>query len=67
MELLYPKKRRKSRVVKIGDVLIGGGFPIAVKCIHRRAACCHPPLVAWRRHREGQVGAVHKTARPRRR
>jgi (E)-4-hydroxy-3-methylbut-2-enyl-diphosphate synthase len=31
MELHYPIKRRKSRVVKIGDVLIGGGFPIAVQ------------------------------------
>ena len=31
MELTYPIKRRKSRVVKIGDVLIGGGFPIAVQ------------------------------------
>ncbi|MFQ6009384.1 MAG: flavodoxin-dependent (E)-4-hydroxy-3-methylbut-2-enyl-diphosphate synthase, partial [Candidatus Zixiibacteriota bacterium] len=31
MELSYPIKRRKSRVVKIGDVLIGGGFPIAVQ------------------------------------
>ncbi|MBD3257270.1 flavodoxin-dependent (E)-4-hydroxy-3-methylbut-2-enyl-diphosphate synthase [candidate division GN15 bacterium] len=27
----YPPKRRKSRSVKIGDVLIGGGFPIAVQ------------------------------------
>lgn len=31
MELTYPIKRRKSRVVKIGDVIIGGGFPIAVQ------------------------------------
>ncbi len=31
MELQYPLKRRKSRVVKIGDVLIGGGFPIAIQ------------------------------------
>ena len=31
MELSYPIKRRKSRVVKIGKVLIGGGFPIAVQ------------------------------------
>jgi (E)-4-hydroxy-3-methylbut-2-enyl-diphosphate synthase len=31
MELHYPLKRRKSRTVKIGDVLIGGGFPIAVQ------------------------------------
>jgi (E)-4-hydroxy-3-methylbut-2-enyl-diphosphate synthase len=31
MELEYPIKRRKSRVVKIGDVLIGGGFPIAIQ------------------------------------
>lgn len=31
MELSYPVKRRKSRSVKIGDVLIGGGFPIAVQ------------------------------------
>lgn len=31
MNLEYPVKRRKSRTVKIGDVLIGGGFPIAVQ------------------------------------
>ncbi|MEW5994632.1 MAG: flavodoxin-dependent (E)-4-hydroxy-3-methylbut-2-enyl-diphosphate synthase [Candidatus Zixiibacteriota bacterium] len=31
MELDYPVTRRKSRVVKIGEVLIGGGFPIAVQ------------------------------------
>lgn len=31
MKLDYPIKRRKSRVVKIGEVLIGGGFPIAVQ------------------------------------
>lgn len=31
MELTYPIKRRKSRAVKIGDVIIGGGFPIAVQ------------------------------------
>ncbi len=30
-ELNYPLSRRKSRVVKIGDVLIGGGFPIAIQ------------------------------------
>jgi len=31
MELNYPIVRRKSRAVKVGDVLIGGGFPIAVQ------------------------------------
>lgn len=31
MELHYPVQRRKSRTVKIGDVLIGGGFPIAIQ------------------------------------
>ncbi len=31
MNLEFPVKRRKSRSVKIGDVLIGGGFPIAVQ------------------------------------
>ena len=31
MELSYPIKRRKSRAVKIGDVIIGGGFPIAIQ------------------------------------
>ena len=31
MELTFPIKRRKSRVVKVGDVLIGGGFPVAVQ------------------------------------
>jgi len=31
MELTYPIKRRRSRVVKVGDVLIGGGFPISIQ------------------------------------
>jgi len=31
IELSYPIERRKSRAVKIGDVIIGGGFPIAVQ------------------------------------
>ncbi|MBI5265787.1 MAG: flavodoxin-dependent (E)-4-hydroxy-3-methylbut-2-enyl-diphosphate synthase [candidate division Zixibacteria bacterium] len=31
MELTYPIKRRKSRAVKIGDVIIGGGFPVAIQ------------------------------------
>ncbi len=31
MELHYPTTRRHSRTVKIGQVLIGGGFPIAVQ------------------------------------
>ncbi|MEW6411381.1 MAG: flavodoxin-dependent (E)-4-hydroxy-3-methylbut-2-enyl-diphosphate synthase [Candidatus Zixiibacteriota bacterium] len=31
MELSYPIKRRKSRAVKIGDVIIGGGFPIVIQ------------------------------------
>jgi len=31
MELTYPIQRRKSRTVKVGDVIIGGGFPIAVQ------------------------------------
>ncbi|MBD3331558.1 flavodoxin-dependent (E)-4-hydroxy-3-methylbut-2-enyl-diphosphate synthase [candidate division GN15 bacterium] len=31
MELNYPIQRRKSRTVKVGDVIIGGGFPIAVQ------------------------------------
>jgi (E)-4-hydroxy-3-methylbut-2-enyl-diphosphate synthase len=31
MDLIYPRKRRKSRTVRIGDVIIGGGFPIAVQ------------------------------------
>jgi len=31
MLLSYPVKRRKSQTVKIGDVLIGGGFPIAIQ------------------------------------
>ncbi len=31
LQLSYPIKRRKSRAVKIGDVLIGGGFPIAIQ------------------------------------
>jgi len=31
VELKYPIQRRKSRVIKIGKVLIGGGFPIAIQ------------------------------------
>jgi (E)-4-hydroxy-3-methylbut-2-enyl-diphosphate synthase len=31
MELKYPPDRRKSRAVKIGNVIIGGGFPIAIQ------------------------------------
>ena len=31
MELSYPIKRRKSRAVKIGGVIIGGGFPVAIQ------------------------------------
>lgn len=31
MELNYPIKRRKARAVKIGDTIIGGGFPIAIQ------------------------------------
>ncbi|MBN2134848.1 MAG: flavodoxin-dependent (E)-4-hydroxy-3-methylbut-2-enyl-diphosphate synthase [Acidobacteria bacterium] len=28
---MFPKKRRKSRVIKIGDIFIGGDYPIAVQ------------------------------------
>jgi len=31
MELRYPIQRRKSRPVKVGDVIIGGGFPISIQ------------------------------------
>lgn len=31
MELKYPIQRRKSKAVKIGKVIIGGGFPIAIQ------------------------------------
>jgi (E)-4-hydroxy-3-methylbut-2-enyl-diphosphate synthase len=31
MQLEYPIKRRKSRAVKVGDVIIGGGFPISIQ------------------------------------
>lgn len=31
IELKHPIQRRKSRVIKIGKVLIGGGFPIAIQ------------------------------------
>ena len=31
MELNYPTPRRQSRPVKVGSVIIGGGFPIAVQ------------------------------------
>jgi len=31
MELKYPPERRKSRAVKAGNVIIGGGFPVSVQ------------------------------------
>jgi (E)-4-hydroxy-3-methylbut-2-enyl-diphosphate synthase len=31
MEMKYPLSRRKSRAVKVGGVIIGGGFPISVQ------------------------------------
>jgi (E)-4-hydroxy-3-methylbut-2-enyl-diphosphate synthase len=31
MELNYPIKRRKSRSVKVGDVIIGGAFPVSIQ------------------------------------
>jgi len=31
MELSYPIRRRKSRPVKVGDVIVGGGFPVAIQ------------------------------------
>ncbi|UCD63232.1 MAG: flavodoxin-dependent (E)-4-hydroxy-3-methylbut-2-enyl-diphosphate synthase [Candidatus Zixiibacteriota bacterium] len=31
MQLDYPVQRRKSRAVKVGDVIIGGGFPISIQ------------------------------------
>ena len=31
MELSYPVRRRRSRSVKVGDVIIGGGFPVSIQ------------------------------------
>ncbi|MCP4704201.1 MAG: flavodoxin-dependent (E)-4-hydroxy-3-methylbut-2-enyl-diphosphate synthase [candidate division Zixibacteria bacterium] len=31
MKLKYPPERRKSRIVKVGNVLIGGGFPVSIQ------------------------------------
>ncbi len=31
MEFKYPPERRKSRAVKVGQVIIGGGFPVSVQ------------------------------------
>jgi len=31
MKLIYPPARRKSRAVKVGTVIIGGGFPVTVQ------------------------------------
>jgi (E)-4-hydroxy-3-methylbut-2-enyl-diphosphate synthase len=31
MELKFPPERRKSRAVKVGNVIIGGGFPVSVQ------------------------------------
>ncbi|MCK4606681.1 MAG: flavodoxin-dependent (E)-4-hydroxy-3-methylbut-2-enyl-diphosphate synthase [candidate division Zixibacteria bacterium] len=31
MELTYPVKRRRSRAVRTGDIIIGGGFPISIQ------------------------------------
>ncbi len=31
MEMKYPPQRRKSRAVKAGNVIIGGGFPVSIQ------------------------------------
>jgi (E)-4-hydroxy-3-methylbut-2-enyl-diphosphate synthase len=31
MQITYPPRRRKSRPIKIGSVIIGGGFPVAIQ------------------------------------
>lgn len=31
MELQYPPQRRKSRAVKAGSIIIGGGFPVSIQ------------------------------------
>jgi len=31
MELKYPPQRRKSKPVKVGSVIIGGGFPVSIQ------------------------------------
>jgi len=31
MKINFPIQRRKSRTVKIGDLIIGGGFPVAIQ------------------------------------
>ncbi len=31
MELQYPPQRRKSKAVKVGSVIIGGGFPVTIQ------------------------------------
>ncbi len=31
MELKYPPERRKSNAVKVGSIIVGGGFPISVQ------------------------------------
>jgi len=31
MELSYPPARRKSRAVKVGSVIVGGGFPVSIQ------------------------------------
>jgi len=31
MDFKYPSQRRKSRAVKVGSIIIGGGFPISVQ------------------------------------
>jgi (E)-4-hydroxy-3-methylbut-2-enyl-diphosphate synthase len=31
MELQYPPQRRKSKAVKVGSVIIGGGFPVSIQ------------------------------------
>ncbi|MCX6826295.1 MAG: flavodoxin-dependent (E)-4-hydroxy-3-methylbut-2-enyl-diphosphate synthase, partial [candidate division Zixibacteria bacterium] len=31
MEIKYPPVRRKSRPVKVGKIIMGGGFPITIQ------------------------------------
>ncbi len=42
----YPVKRRKSRAVKVGDVIVGGGFPVSVQSMTNTDTADIPATVA---------------------
>ena len=35
----FPIERRKSRAVKVGDVIVGGGFPVSIQSMTNTDTC----------------------------